>query len=331
MKNEYFIGVDGGGTHTRALIIDGLGHPLGWGKSGPSNYDHVGIKTARNNIESALHSAWKLAGIDVQPATAACLGIAGITGTKDRAMILDMAVELHIAKASHITVDHDIRILLTGGLGGESGIALIVGTGSSCYGRNAAGHEVRVGGFGSLVDDLGSGYALGVQALRSSVFAADGRGRVTSLSEPVFKFLGITTMDDFPRRVYHEGLTRTQIASLAPLVISCAEAGDSVAINILRIGAMDLADMVATAVRRMECNDSLALVIGGGLGEAETLYRQEILRALQMQVPKVKVVPPLFPAVVGAALLAMESSGKTFGKSVRDNITAYFVQKEYEK
>lgn len=328
MKNEFFIGVDGGGTNTRALIIDGSGRGFGLGKSGPSNYDHVGIETAMKNIGDAVKVAWNRAGLEPRPAAGVFLGIAGVTGDADRAAITEIACQLRLAALAHIGVDHDIRILLAGGLCGEPGIALIVGTGSSCYGRDTRGHGMQVGGFGSLVDDLGSGYALGVQAMRAAVFAADGRGPATTLSGPVLGFLGITGMEDFLRRVYHDGLTRTQIASLAPVVVSCAQAGDGAAKEILRRSAADLADMVATAIRRMGCDGPIPLVIGGGLGEVETLYRREIVQALQSRAARAKVTTPMFPAVAGATLLAMEASGKVFGEPERENLARFFMQEE---
>lgn len=325
MENKYFIGVDGGGTNTRALIIDGSGRGLGLGKSGPSNYQHVGIETAGKNIGHAIEAAWKCAGMEPRPGTGAFLGMAGVIGAADHATILDMAIQLQIAAPRHIGVDHDIRILLAGGLGGEPGIALIVGTGSSCYGRDSAGRAVQVGGFGPLMDDLGSGYALGVQAMRATVFAADGRGSATALSAPVLKFLGITGMEDFPRRVYHDGITRAQIASLAPVVVSCANAGDAVANEILRQGAGDLAKMAATAIRRIGGEGPVSVVIGGGLGEAETIYRQEILTAIGSLAPQSQIRHPLFSPVAGAAILAMEVAGSRFGKVERENLKKFFV------
>ena len=319
--------MDGGGTNTRALIIDGSGQGHGLAKSGPSNYDYVGIEIARKNIGDAVQAAWNRAGLKPRPAAGIFLGIAGVTGMADRTTIEVIASKLHLAEPARVGVDHDIRILLAGGLGGEPGIALIVGTGSSCYARNATGNAFKVGGFGPLVDDLGSGYALGVQAMRAAAFAADGRGPATSLSEAVMGFLDITSMDNFLRRVHHDGLTRTQIASLAPMVVSCAQTGDGIAMDILRRGAIDLAEMVAAIVRQMGCDGPLALVIGGGLGEAETIYRQELLQALRRLAPQITITQPLFPAVAGAALLAMEAAGKRFGTKERENL-AEFLAKE---
>ena len=329
MDDEYFIGVDGGGTNTRALIIASAGRGVGVGQAGPSNYQHVGIETAANNIRHAIDAAWRQAGMVPRPATGAFLGMAGVIGAADRATILSMATQLQIAAPGHCGVDHDIRILLAGGLGGEPGIALIVGTGSSCYGRDSVGRCVQVGGFGPLMDDLGSGYALGVQAMRATVFAADGRGPSTALTVPVLRFLGITGMEDFSRRVYHEGLTRAQIASLAPVVVSCANAGDAVANEILHQGAAELAKMVAIAIRRMGGERSVSVVIGGGLGEADTIYRQEILTSISSLAPKSEIKPLLFSPVAGAAILAMEVAGRKFGKVERENLKKFFTQEAH--
>ncbi len=327
MENSFFIGVDGGGTHTRALIINGSGRKIGLGQSGPSNYDAVGVETSRQNVGDAVAAAWRAAGLESRPADGAFLGMAGVIGSADRDTIMKIATRLRLAAPERIGVDHDIRILLTGGLGGEPGIALIVGTGSSCYARDSQGHAVQVGGYGPLVDDLGSGYALGVQAMRSMVFAADGRGPATALSTTVLKFLGITSVEEFSCRVYHDGVTRTEIASLAPQVIACATAGDAAATNILNDGAAALAFMAAIAAQKIGTEMSTALVIGGGLGEADTIYRGEIMRKIKLRTPRIKIQSPLFSAVQGAAILAMALAGRKFGEPEAANLRASCAKK----
>ncbi len=327
LENNFFIGIDGGGTHTRALIMDGAGRGIALGQSGASNYNAVGVETAQQNIGDAVASAWRAARLESRPANGVFLGMAGVNSAADRDTIMKIAIRLRLAAPEHIGVDHDIRILLAGGLGGEPGIALIVGTGSSCYARDSRGHAVQVGGYGSLVDDMGSGYALGVQAMRAMVFAADGRGPSTTLSETVLKFLGITGIEEFSRRVYHDGVTRTEIASLAPQVIACAKAGDTVALQILHDSAAALALMVATAARKIMTDASTALVIGGGLGEADTIYRDALLREIKLQAPRIKIQSPLFSAVQGAAILAMAAAGRKFGEPEAANFMAFSAKK----
>ncbi len=81
---KYILGIDGGGTKTRAAILDEGGHLLGTGIGGPSNYDDIGAKVAQKNIGATVEAAWKSAGIRPQPFGAAFLGVAGGGGTTPR-------------------------------------------------------------------------------------------------------------------------------------------------------------------------------------------------------------------------------------------------------
>ncbi len=139
------IGVDGGGTRTRAALVTESGQILGLGTAGPSNYDDVGVAVAQSNIGLAVQRAWQQAGLSSRQGDAAFLGMAGVVSSADRATIYRMAAELALAPTPRIHVDHDIRIALAGGLAGQPGIALIVGTGSSCYGRRADGLGTSLG------------------------------------------------------------------------------------------------------------------------------------------------------------------------------------------
>jgi glucosamine kinase len=210
------IGIDGGGTNTRAALAAETGEVLGIGLAGPSNYDDVGVAIARRNIGAAVRQAWQQAGRKRRPADAAFLGMAGVVSDDDRATIRQIAEQLRLAPPDRIGVDHDIRIALAGGLAGQPGIALIVGTGSSCYGRTADGRSWRAGGWGHLLDDFASGYYLGLQAMVAAVRAADGRSPQTRLLPLVMESLGLRDINELMRRLYYEGMSRAAIAALGP-------------------------------------------------------------------------------------------------------------------
>ena len=186
---RYVLGIDGGGTKTQAAIVDETGHVRGVGLGGPSNYDDIGANRARANIAQAVTAACAPAGCEPAPFAAAFLGLAGIVSPADRAVVQGIAADLRLAPLDRVGVDHDCRIALAGGLSGRPGIVLIAGTGSSCYGRNAAGGDWRAGGWGSQIGDEGSGYWLGLHALQSAVRAYDGRGPATRLEADVRRVL----------------------------------------------------------------------------------------------------------------------------------------------
>ncbi|MGH7595157.1 MAG: BadF/BadG/BcrA/BcrD ATPase family protein [bacterium] len=119
------LGIDGGATHTRAALISETGAILGYGISGPSNYDNVGVEIAKANIREAVQHAWSETDLKSPKADAAYLGMAGVVSESDRATIRQIVVALKLVKENKIAVDHDIRIALAGGLAGAEGIVLI--------------------------------------------------------------------------------------------------------------------------------------------------------------------------------------------------------------
>jgi len=133
-----YLGIDGGGTGTRAFVCDASGQRAGWGKSGASNPNHADAAEVRRNLAEATRQACGKLKQAPASVVSAFLGIAGLTENPERERMLRCAARSGLARA-RLGVDHDIRIALAGGLAGRLGIALVVGTGSSCYGRNASG------------------------------------------------------------------------------------------------------------------------------------------------------------------------------------------------
>jgi N-acetylglucosamine kinase-like BadF-type ATPase len=304
------LGIDGGGTNTRAVLMDTAGQVVGTGRGGPSNYDDVGAEVARDNIAQAVAAAQADAtsrGHVVPPAAAVFLGMAGVVSETDRAVIRQIALDLRLAPAERIGVDHDIRIALAGGLSGRPGIVLITGTGSSCYGRNARGDSWQAGGWGHLIADEGSGYWLGVQAMRAAMMAYDGRLPDTPLLAGVQKALELPAMVDIMHRLYVRGVTRAEVAALAGLVLDAARQGDAVANGLVEQGARELAQSVATVARRLGLTDASEVALAGGLTQAGPVYVDPLRDALAAVLPAVRVVLAEQEPVVGAALLARQS------------------------
>ncbi|MEZ4518752.1 MAG: BadF/BadG/BcrA/BcrD ATPase family protein [Chloroflexota bacterium] len=301
----FFLGVDGGGTCTRAILVDELGQVHGYGLAGPSNYDDIGQTQAQLNIAAAVTEAWQQIGQPIQRSEAAFLGMAGVVSEADRDVIRAIAANLDLAPSDAVGVDHDIRIALAGGLSGRPGIALIAGTGSACYGRNVNGESWRSGGWGQLIGDEGSAYWLGVQAMRSIVRAYDGRGRQTNLQDAVLAQLDINDIDDIMHRLYGRGLSRSEIASLAPLVVVAAEEGDRVAQQLLDRAASDLAGCVTAVIEKLNLSDSSELVLIGGLLTNARAIRDRLETELARCSPTCRIVPTEMPPVLGAALLAI--------------------------
>jgi glucosamine kinase len=315
-----FLGVDGGGTKTQAALCDENGRVLGAGLSGASGIDSVGAEAAAANIGAAITAARRQAGLEAAPCDGVFFGMAGVVSAADQAIVHDIARSLGLGGA--VQVDHDIRIALAGGLSGRPGIALIAGTGSSCFGINAAGARWQAGGWGHLISDEGSSYWFGWNAIRLAAGACDGRWE-TALRAPVLRQLGIDDIGDLHQRLYSQGVTKAEIAAFAPLVIEAAAAGDALARVLIEQGMAELAQMVVAVARRLGWQEApCAVTLTGGLWRAGDAVLAPFRTALAARLPQATVVLPALPPVLGACVLALQGAGIAVDEVVLRNLAA---------
>lgn len=319
---DVVLGIDGGGTRTRAAFVAADGRVVGYAVNGPSNIDDVGVEVAQANIDAAVSAAALAAGIDRSRCQAVFLGMAGIVSDEDRARIRGIAERLTLAPVDRIGVHHDCRIALAGGLSGRPGIVLIAGTGSSCYGRNGAGADWMVGGRGHLISDEGSSYWLGVQAMRLAVKAYDGRLAPSPVVNAVLQYLGIGHMDEVLHRVYVTGLNRVEIAAMAPIVVELAQQGEPNCAALVALAGEELAECVLAAVRHLGFEDGCEVCTVGGLVEQSGMVADALTRTLQQHLPNARLYKPELPPVLGASLLAFELSGTALNETLLRTLAA---------
>lgn len=304
----FFLGIDGGGTRTRAFLVDEAVRQGWWGEAGPTNPNFVAAEEVRANLEEAIGLACRAAGAKRTECVSVFLGAAGLTTERGRRELESVLRSCGLQHAK-LGVDHDIRIALAGGLAGQPGIALIVGTGSACYGRNAEGRTWQTGGWEGLISDEGSGYFLGREAIAAAARMADGRAADSPLRTRVFRWLELSTIADILARIRDRGLSRPEIAAFAPEVVELAVEGDSEALAILDRGARLLAEMVEANFRMLPTGPIPHVVITGGLGTSANLYREKIVSEIRRLLPAAEVQNPRLPPAAGAALLAFEQAG----------------------
>ena len=312
LTKQIVIGVDGGGTSTRVALATDQGEVLGIGKAGAGNYHDVGVEVVRSNIEQALSLAWNAAGIPKLQADAVFLGLGSVASAEDRHTIRQVAEDLSLARNGNVGVDHDLRVALAGGLVGKPGIILIAGTGASCFGKAEDGRTWRAGGWGPLLDDVGSSGWLGLQSMIAAVRESDGRGSPTLLSSRVLDALGIKQIDQILHRVDSEGVSRRELGALAQLVTEAAAEGDQVAQEIITAGTDELAILVATVASKLHLASSLGTVpvaVTGGLTKARSVFLDPLRAALQRRTPACKITEPILSPVMGAILIALQSLG----------------------
>ncbi|MGC9396793.1 MAG: N-acetylglucosamine kinase [Anaerolineae bacterium] len=260
MDNEILIGIDGGGSKTMALIAGRDGSILGRGLSGPSNYLVIGAEAAYAALDAAVEAA--AGGRAVRPA-ALCLGLAGAARPDNQAVIQAWADARY--PGVPVVITHDARLALAAGTPEGWGVAVLCGTGSMVYGEDPQGQVARADGWGYLLGDDGSAYAIGRAALRAVARAADGRGPQTALTEAILTHWSLRQPQDLIAHVYALGTQRADIAALAVLVRGVALRGDAVAGAILQDAGRELAVAVEAVARRLALTGAIPCALTGSV------------------------------------------------------------------
>jgi N-acetylglucosamine kinase-like BadF-type ATPase len=300
-----FLGVDGGGSQTRALLCDESGKILGQSQSGPCNPCTQSPDQCFEQLRDSIQRA--LASNAPGSISAVHLGVAGAGHPAAREIISTMAGRLFGANNAKVSISHDLKIAHAGGLAGRAGIALVAGTGSACFGADLDGKEILTGGWGDLIDDAGSGSWLGLRALQVSVRQADGRAAGDDLLQNVLRFLNLDSAAQLKAHIHLEGLVRHERAKLARVVLELAQSGDSTARELVEDAFVELSLLVQCNFGKLGLPHA-PLVLLGGLNTS-TYFREGLGAFIQHKIPNAVMTQPRLSACAGAVLLAMQAGG----------------------
>jgi len=305
---QCWLGVDGGGTNTRAAIINREGNVSGEGNALAANFLRVGLSDAVEHVTSAVEQACSVAGIDRSQIQAACFGLAGVGNAKHRRQMHDAL--LRALQIDAMSVETDARVALAGATNLEPGVVIIAGTGSIAYGMNDRGEYARAGGWGPAMGDEGSGHYIGRRALEAVVSAFDHRAPETSLTRDVCRHFGVTSPSELPPVIYDSPTEiMREIAQLSRIVVKAARGGDIVSRGILTDAAIELARAVAAVIERLKMrHQSFRVAYVGGVFNAGDMVITPMSESISVVAPHATVAPPLFPPVIGAAKLAQTAS-----------------------
>jgi len=279
---DLIIGIDGGGSHTVALLAEKAeeGRILGRGKAGPSNVQAIGAERALQALNDAVAAAFTAANRPRGTVVAAALGLAGVDLPESAAVVRAWCEKT--ALAGVVNVANDAPLLLEAGTPEGWGLAMIAGTGSIAFARSRDSKFDRSGGWGYLLGDEGSAYGLALAGMRAVARSSDGCLPATRLTEAILKFMGLKAPLEMIEAVYRGPWDRAHIASIAPLVLAVAESGDAVAQDIVENEARELAKTAVAAARKLALPlDALPLAVTGGAILNSASYRQRFVAALR--------------------------------------------------
>lgn len=315
MERELFIGIDAGGSETKLVACDGRGNLVGYGKGGPANHLSVGLERMKESLVEAM----KDAGCDGLHFESAYIGYSGL-GIWSPSELLEK-IGHEVIDTDRLAINNDCYNALYGGFGGESGIVAVTGTGSMVLAIDDDGEVTRLGGWGHILGDWGSGFRIAMDAIQVALKAHDGTVD-SKLHDKMMNFFGFDSSRAIVRYFYIEQHSKSEIAAFAPVVIEAAVSGDREARRIVEANAIEVARTAVVMYNRVAVAPRLAVV--GGLSKSEFFMEQ-----LRWGVSGwLKLCKPLLQPVFGAVLIAMNNFRKV-DKPVLERLSE--ISGEYER
>ena len=280
---RHVLGIDAGGTKTRALLADETGRTVASASAGGANLRTHGELAVEKVLHSVIEQVEIAAGARAE---ALALGIAGADRPDDHAML--RAILSRIGFRSRVVVSNDARVAFVAGSPGGVGLAL-----------------VRAGGWGWHLADEGSGFWIGEQAMRAAMRAYDGRGPATTLVDSLSDHFGLASMEGLIRAVYDREYPRPEVARFSVRVAAAAEEGDAVAREILAHAAAELVLAARTVVGRLRLEETAQnVVLSGGTFRALPGLAESV--AVDLAAPLRRVSRLEEEPAVGAVRLALD-------------------------
>ncbi len=301
--DSYVLGVDGGGTSTRAVAFSLGGEVLGVGVSGGSNPNFISRKKVVPVLAEVINSACGKASEKGLTCAGAVLGIAGAGRGKFGFKLSEIVPSL--LGSPPVMLESDAYIALRGALLGKPGVIVIAGTGSIAFGIDERGERRAAGGWGPMFGDEGSAYDLARKGITACLRAYDGRGDKTIMTKVLLEQTKCGSLE-VATEALHRQSERAEIAQLCSIVFEAASCGDKVARGVVRQAVAELVLSVEAVLADLSFpENSPKVALSGGVFQNSWL-RESFERQLKERLPGVEIVDPYLPPVAGAVMEALQ-------------------------
>ncbi|UAL48158.1 hypothetical protein K7887_04115 [Sutcliffiella horikoshii] len=318
------IGIDGGGTKTTGVAVDKDGNILAFKTVGPSNPNSSSEETVRHEINELFSILTKGKALTEKDVVFA--GISGVESGGKKEWFIKLLREFTGPLAT-IFVDNDAVTALYSETKGQPGIVCISGTGSIVYGINDSQKRDRVGGWGFLIGDEYSGFAVGKKALEHIFSELDHGELPGEMANRILRQFYVETVPELIPVMYEMGKSRDRVASIAKIVIELSDKGDERAIKFLHEAAdsmlKDITLLFKKLYEREGDHKQIPIVLTGGINQ----HAKEIITYLQEKGLKERSPFSFKLAAQHPVAGAIYAAHKEIGK----NITPSFVKRLEEE
>lgn len=296
---KYFLGIDGGGTKTKIIIINEHNEQIFENTTGPSSVDTVDENITFLNISTAVKPFIDQNDIVFSGVFA---GLGGIVFEEQKQMLKSMLLKIKgINSSTKIEVQNDMFNALYSGLLFDEGLALICGTGTVAFGKTKDGKTAKCSGWGFKEGELGSGFHLGFEAIRYAIRCLDGRYKKDDFASEIFEYIDLHKTEEIIPLLDQLYLDRTKVASIAPIVSKYANKLHPYATKIIELATDELVLSVRGVLNKLDFKNK-KLVIVGSLGNIDGAFKSMLYKKIMALDHQIEIISPIVDPAFSAAL-----------------------------
>ncbi|WP_233879412.1 N-acetylglucosamine kinase [Virgibacillus halodenitrificans] len=312
----YYLGIDGGGTKTKAIITTEKGKVIAEALVGATNPNSVPEETVKLRFQNLFSQLWTQSNLHIKDIRQVFAGMSGVSRQASKQKMKQL-LSVILEKYENISVDNDAVTALYSGSFGKPGIVQISGTGSITYGVNSDGEYGRVGGWGHFIDEKGSGFSIGRDALQAAFKALDERRTLPLLGEFILEHFHEKELTDVIPHVYQAADVKVEIASLSRLVFKAADQGDELALSIVKQQGKEIGKSISRLIDNQFKKEKQAIpvVLAGGIFNRVDLFQETMEQTLKLLGKEVHFIMPEIDPAGGAVVAALKKDGIQFNES----------------
>jgi len=322
---KYYLGVDGGGSKTEALVLDENAVVIGVGRAGPGNYEVHGIESAKKCWLESIEQA--KSGRDDIRFEKACFGLGGADFPEDYEMYNKEISSLNIAP--EFVLENDAVIALRAGSSDYWGILIIMGSGSNGFGKAKDGKTFRYYGEGYEFGDWGGSYSATQDLLHNIFRSYDGRGEKTVLEERILDFFKVKNHDELAKLLYYHPEEKIRAQDFATSIFKAIEEEDNIAVKIGEKIINEAIISIKGLMKRLDImKENTPVVLAGSFFKGAPWIAENISARTHMFAPNAEVILLEVPPVVGAALIAWESNERLMTEDIWKRMSKISIKKK---
>lgn len=304
---KYYLGVDGGGTKTTAVVSDEKGNIVGTVCGKTINYYSNPYETTRRNFREMIDE------IGIYDFASVCIGMSALSEKADEKTARDFVSG--IIEADKIIMTSDVEIALNAAEDTGARAVLICGTGSMAAAVDKSGNQLHSGGWGYLLGDEGSGYCVALNAVKKVLVQLDERKTGDVLVEKFRKFFNVYTDDEILEKFYNPPIQRDELASFCRSVFEAYREDSELAAEVIGHEADEAAALAKRILAKLPENSQLFLY--GGLFEHNPEYVRMLNDRLGFEA-KLLTYPPVIGALADAVRNDGINTDEEFYKTLKD-------------